>query len=154
MRVYLAASLFSQRERTWNRAFAAEAARAFPESVWTLPQDFRTGDKYNDPRYYGALFRRCLSEIDASDVVVAVLDGPDADSGAAFEMGYAYARGKPVIGVRTDYRPGPDRGVNLMPAGGCRYLVREFAFNEDVGQLARSVARRLRMLAKRGSSVS
>ena len=148
MRVYLTAPLFSQRERTWNRALAGAAEKAFPECAWTLPQDFRIGDSYNDPRQCPALFRKCLAGIDAADAVVAVLDGPEVDSGAAFEMGYAHARGKPVVGIRTDYRPGPDRGVNLMTAECCGHLIREFAFNEDVGQLARSVVRRLRLLRR------
>lgn len=33
----------------------------------------------------------------------AVLDGVDVDSGTAWEIGYAYARGKPIIGLRTDF---------------------------------------------------
>ena len=152
MKAYLAAPLFSQRERTWNRSLAAAVMAVYPECAWTLPQDFRFGDDFNDPRHYGALRRRCLAEIGACDALVAVLDGPDADSGAAFEMGYACALGKPVVGVRTDYRPGADRGANLMLAGACRYLVREYAFREDVGQLAASLARRLRLLARNPGS--
>ena len=43
--------------------------------------------------------------IDRCDVVFAVLDGTDVDSGVAAEIGYAVARGKRIIGVRTDFRP-------------------------------------------------
>lgn len=32
------------------------------------------------------------------------MDGPDPDSGTCFECGYAYAKGKPVICYRTDFR--------------------------------------------------
>ena len=42
--------------------------------------------------------------IERCDVVFAVLDGTDVDSGVAAEIGYAVAKGKMVIGVRTDYR--------------------------------------------------
>src|SRR5688500_17150549 len=40
----------------------------------------------------------------AADLVVAVLDGTDVDSGTASEIGFAYAQGKPVVGLRTDFR--------------------------------------------------
>lgn len=38
------------------------------------------------------------------DTVLAVLDGVDVDSGTASEMGFAYALGKRVHGLRTDTR--------------------------------------------------
>lgn len=33
-----------------------------------------------------------------------MLDGIDVKSGLAFEIGYAAALGKPIIGLKTDYR--------------------------------------------------
>ena len=48
-------------------------------------------------------------------VIVAIIDGADADSGTAWEMGYAFARGVPVIALRTDFRKiGHHEQVNLM----------------------------------------
>jgi len=52
-------------------------------------------------RTIGARNRRLLAEATA---VLAVLDGPDVDSGTAAEIGWAAARGTPVIGLRTDFR--------------------------------------------------
>jgi nucleoside 2-deoxyribosyltransferase len=52
-----------------------------------------------------------------SDIVVAVLDGVDVDSGTASEIGYAYGLGKRVYGLRTDVRQsGENEGalVNLQ----------------------------------------
>jgi nucleoside 2-deoxyribosyltransferase len=47
-----------------------------------------------------------------SDLVVAVLDGTDVDSGTAAEIGFAAALGRPVFGLRTDFRPaGDNEGV-------------------------------------------
>ena len=43
--------------------------------------------------------------------VVAVLNGPDVDSGTAWEIGYAYACKKPLLGIREDIRIGD---LNLM----------------------------------------
>ena len=36
------------------------------------------------------------------DLVVAVLDGLHVGAGTAWEMGYAYANGIPIIGIKTD----------------------------------------------------
>jgi nucleoside 2-deoxyribosyltransferase len=47
--------------------------------------------------------------------VVGIIDGADADSGTAWEMGYAAAQGKPVYALRTDFRKvGLHEHVNLM----------------------------------------
>jgi nucleoside 2-deoxyribosyltransferase len=62
------------------------------------------------------------------DMLVAVLDGVDVDSGTAGEMGFAYGLAKPVYGLRTDFRVTGDNeaaGINLQlryfieQSGGC-----------------------------------
>lgn len=42
--------------------------------------------------------------ISSCDLVMAILDGPDIDSGVSAEIGYAYASNKKVLGLRTDLR--------------------------------------------------
>ena len=62
--------------------------------------------------------------IDASDGVFAVLDGVDVDSGTAAEIGYAFAKGKPIIGYRGDFRLSADNEgstVNLQ----VEYFIRQ-----------------------------
>jgi nucleoside 2-deoxyribosyltransferase len=83
--------------------------------------------------------------IEEADVVVAVLDGPDGDSGTAWECGYAYARSKPLLGVRTDLRAGSeDDGMNLMLRRSVSAVVR--TSSEDLGALARELVAALRSL--------
>ena len=151
LRAYLAAPLFTQSERQWNRRLAAAVEAALPGVRVVLPQDFRVEGRYNDKRTYENIFRKCLEEIAAADALVAVLDGADADSGTAFEVGYAYARGVPVVGLRTDYRAGQDRGTNLMIGRACARFVFNMSFREALNDLAADVARKLRQeLAGRG----
>lgn len=55
--------------------------------------------------------------IRGADGMLAVLDGPDVDSGTASEIGFASALGKPIVGLRTDLRPAGDNDgviVNLQ----------------------------------------
>ena len=112
-RVYLAAPLFSAAERTYN-AGLADLLRKNLFDVY-LPQDAGDdSDTRSDPAQHD-LFRKNLQAIDNSDVIVAVIEGADADSGTAWEMGYAFAEGKPVIALRTDFRRvGHHEHVNLM----------------------------------------
>jgi len=50
----------------------------------------------------------CRNAIDCSDAVIAIMDGPDPDSGTCFECGYAYGTNKPIFTVRTDSRNSGD----------------------------------------------
>jgi nucleoside 2-deoxyribosyltransferase len=86
--------------------------------------------------------RRNAELIDRSRGVLAVLDGVDVDSGTAAEIGYAMARGRPVVGLRTDLRPGGDNTatpVNLQVA----WFIRATggAVCTDIGQAVRLVCR-------------
>jgi nucleoside 2-deoxyribosyltransferase len=144
--VYLAAPLFTLPERRANRALAKALERELPGTEVVLPQDFKPHGKYNSPQAFGAIFRECLAAIDSSRLVVAWLDGSDADSGTSFEAGYAFAKGLPVVGVRTDFRDNQERGLNIMLARACAALVHRPAFDEDAEGLARDLARAVRRL--------
>ncbi len=52
--------------------------------------------------------------IDQADVIVAVLDGVDVDSGTAAEIGYGFARGKKILGYRGDFRLAADNEGSLV----------------------------------------
>lgn len=54
------------------------------------------------------LARNNAEDIRRSDAVVACLDGPDVDSGVAAEVGYAFALGKTIHGLRADFRVSGD----------------------------------------------
>ncbi|MGP8320991.1 MAG: nucleoside 2-deoxyribosyltransferase [Methanosarcinaceae archaeon] len=50
------------------------------------------------------IFKRDISEIQKSDIVVFIMDGRVPDDGACVEIGYAYAMGKECICLKTDPR--------------------------------------------------
>lgn len=78
-------------------------------------------------RAYRTIYELDLKGLEGSDVVVAVLDGPDVDSGTAYEIGYACAKGKPVVGLKTDLRVfAKGEELNNMIAQGLRVLTRNF----------------------------
>ena len=148
MRIYLAAPLFSQMERQYNRRLAEKLKALLPKCEIVLPQDFRVGSaSFNDRRHLASVFRRCIEELSGADVVLALLDGADADSGVAFEAGYARGLGKPVLGVRTDYRQSQVKGLNLMLAAGASEILCQFSFNEQLDDLADLIVAHLERLA-------
>jgi len=64
----------------------------------------RDGGIKSETTDFKAIFMADLRALEAADLVVAVLNGPDIDSGTAWEMGVAYARGCPIIGLHEDIR--------------------------------------------------
>lgn len=60
------------------------------------------------------LGRKNRDAIDASDGLFAILDGVDVDSGTASEIGYAFARGKYICGLRTDFRLAGDNPGSIV----------------------------------------
>lgn len=118
--IYFAAPLFTQAEWLWNLELA-EKLRAFNFDI-ILPQlraePMLLKKESFDPLI---LFAANVQEIDQADIVLAILDQADPDSGTCWECGYAYKAGKPIIGLRTDIRNGADdpSGVNLMLFHSC-----------------------------------
>jgi nucleoside 2-deoxyribosyltransferase len=112
-RIYLAGPLFSEAERSWNLKIA-EYLRSYAYDVY-LPQEIGDSSASRGVDAHQEIFTQNHAALDESDIIVAVIDGADADSGTAWEIGYAYARGIPVYAIRTDFRMvGATEQVNLM----------------------------------------
>ncbi|MDK2915974.1 MAG: hypothetical protein PWR25_531 [Euryarchaeota archaeon] len=112
-RVYLAGPLFSEAERAYNLALR-DLLEAHLFDVY-LPQEVGDTSHTRCREEHRAIFAQHTAVLREIDAVVAVIDGADADSGTAWEMGYAYALGKKVVALRTDFRVvGHHELVNLM----------------------------------------
>jgi nucleoside 2-deoxyribosyltransferase len=96
VRLYFAGPLFTTAERTWNAEVSA-ALRAAGHEVF-LPQE------QEPDRDAAGIFATDVAGIDWADGLVAIMDGPDPDSGTCWEVGYAYGVRKPIVLVRTDMR--------------------------------------------------
>ena len=107
MKLYFAGPLFTTPERTWNAEVTA-ALRAAGHAVF-LPQE-------NEPGKDAAgIFAADVGGIDWADGLVAIMDGPDPDSGTCWEVGYAYGVKKPIVLVRTDLRSMAGNGGEYNP---------------------------------------
>lgn len=113
--IYLAGPLFSQAERDFN-VLLRDRLVEMGFNVFLPQEDGNDTESGRMEERQRTIFQNDVLGIDKSDIVLAVLDGgSDVDSGTAWEMGYAYARGIPVIGLKTDFRTFGEEGiVNLM----------------------------------------
>jgi len=112
-RVYLAGPLFSEGERAYNLTLH-DLLEEHLFDVY-LPQDVGDTSNTRGCDEHAAIFAQHIQALQDADIVVAVIDGADADSGTSWEMGYAYALGKRVVALRTDFRiAGHHERVNLM----------------------------------------
>ena len=112
-RVYLAAPLFSEAERNYNLSVAG----LLRENLFDvfLPQETGDDSASRNKEEQVRIFSDNLRTLKNADIVVAVIDGADADSGTSWEMGYASALGKQIIALRTDFRrSGRYEKVNIM----------------------------------------
>ena len=95
MKLYFAGPLFTAAELAWNTEVAA-ALRGHKHEIF-LPQE-------NEPGKDAAgIFAADVGGLDWADAVVAIMDGPDPDSGTSWEVGYAFGK-MPIVLVRTDIR--------------------------------------------------
>lgn len=102
--IYFAAPLFSQSEQRYNTYLVEKIRKAHPELSVYLPQE--QGD-INDKNQYADSKKIALYDTNAllaSNLVIALLDGPVIDVGVASEIGVAYQAKIPVLALFTDSR--------------------------------------------------
>jgi nucleoside 2-deoxyribosyltransferase len=144
--IYLAAPLFTQAERVWNRKLSEIILKKSSTIEIFLPQEETKKAITENGVDFKKIQEICLRGIDTCDHVLAILDGSDSDSGTCFECGYGYALGKKIVGVRTDIRTGEDQGLNAMLNQSCSSVIRYSADNDsetDIEVLAEEIIKEL-----------
>jgi len=109
-RVYVAGPLFDEGERWWIEKVEA-LVREEGFDAFLPHRDNPPKNEHN----IREIFENDRRAVDECDVLVASLNGVATDDGTAWELGYAYARGKYLIGLHTDWRVRFEHEtVNLM----------------------------------------
>lgn len=114
IKLYFASPLFTVMEQWFNRDVVKELRNQIgflPKSEQVdisiyLPQE---NEAINDKSAYAnsiMIAQADTQELLESDIVLAILDGVTVDAGVASEIGVAYAKGIPVIGLYSDSRQG------------------------------------------------
>lgn len=87
MKAYLANALFSKADQMFNAHLAGEVRKALPEISLYVPQEneaINAKDGYADSL---TIYSGDNAYLDQSDLMIAVLDGAEIDSGVAAEVG-------------------------------------------------------------------
>jgi len=100
--VYIAGPLFNEGERWFDEQIEQIAAAAGYTTF--LPHRDGTEGKIKSEKNIPAIFAEDVAAIDRCDIVIANLNGITTDDGTAWELGYAFAKGKHLVGVYTDWR--------------------------------------------------
>ncbi|MEM5797713.1 MAG: nucleoside 2-deoxyribosyltransferase [Candidatus Aenigmatarchaeota archaeon] len=115
--IFVAGPLFSEGEIWFDKQIVALIEKLGFRALWSWRDEkelIKKGELSGKDWTY-KIYALNKEFLDKSDIVVAVLDGSDVDSGTAWEIGYSIAKGKKVIGIKTDGRlHGKDQIVNLM----------------------------------------
>ena len=120
MKIYFAAPLFSEAEREFNVKVTKELRKEGFDVF--LPQEHSESIEIPDTdekrrKLLTGFFTNDIEAIDGCDILLIVLDGRVPDEGACFELGYAYARGKICVGLKTDSRVSEMGTDNAMIVG-------------------------------------
>jgi nucleoside 2-deoxyribosyltransferase len=156
MKIYMASPLgFSEAGRSFYRGTLLRNVKRLgykPIDPWTLTAKAKIDRVKKMP--YGVKRRDAWHKlnveiggnnragIDRADMVLAVLDGTDVDSGTAAEIGYAFAKGKPILGYRGDFRLSADNEGSIVN------LQVEYFIRQSGGDIIRSIKELGSALAK------
>jgi nucleoside 2-deoxyribosyltransferase len=119
-KIYIAAPLFTPYERSLNLRLSQILGSYFETFLPQRDGMLLPGQDLSPSKFVvvsKSVFRTDCGAIDQCRFLLAVLDGRTVDEGVAFELGYAFARGKVCIGFRTDTRVLLPGGLNPMVQG-------------------------------------
>ena len=121
--IYVAGPLFTEGGR-WLLERLDQVCRDQGFQTYLPHRDAGVFDRDSDSSFF---FQQDLQRLQEADVVVAVLNGSDVDSGTAWEVGYFYALGKrAIIGYLHDSRyPHPHAQLNPMIINSLQWLVHD-----------------------------
>ncbi|MFJ8237048.1 nucleoside 2-deoxyribosyltransferase [Ureibacillus sp. NPDC094379] len=104
MKAYLANGLFSIGDRLVNELLAKKIRAAIPGIDLYVPQE---NAEINDKQSFAdslAIANADMEKLEESDVLIAVLDGIEVDSGVAAEIGAFSTLNRPIVALFSDVR--------------------------------------------------
>ena len=160
MRVYLAGPLgFSEAGKSFHKEKIVSVLTALNYDIldpWELTPASATAPilqmPYGEPKRAAwealnpLIGKTNADAIKACDLVFAVLDGTDVDSGTASEIGYAFAFDKQILGYRGDFRLSADN------EGSTVNLQVEYFIRQSGGKIIRTIEELPAALAGLGGS--
>lgn len=120
VRIYLAHPISNTYEAEASIA-TANHLRALGFEVYAAAENSAINDKTNDPTPMD-IYNADIEQLEACDIVVVNITGGDQD-GTIFEMGYACALGKKILGYTTNSRLRNPQIYKGIPSAKANHLV-------------------------------
>lgn len=113
--IYIAGPFFTDEERTFLKIVIESVKETFPNEKLFIPMEhfIPNGENLSNNEWAEAVFKMDVEALNKCNRVVAAYLGLRSDTGTAWEIGYAYAKGIPVDLVFSPEALGGE--VSIMP---------------------------------------
>lgn len=97
MKIYMASAMFTEQEQNRINKIA-RLLRAMGHQVY-VPHEYKVpnADKMENEEWAKNVFQHDIEALDEAEAVYYFCEGMNGDIGAAWECGYAYAKGKRIF---------------------------------------------------------
>ena len=120
MKIYVAGPFFNAKERSILNTVISAIKIEFKDSELFIPMEhfIPDGENISNDEWAKAVYQMDISALETSDIVIACYLGHYSDTGTAFEIGYAIAKG-----IKTFlYIPDGIIDVSIMPIQACSII--------------------------------
>ena len=120
--IYIAGPFFTDEERAFLKIVIESVKETFPNEELFIPMEhfIPNGKNLSNNEWAEAVFKMDVEALNKCDRVVAAYLGLYSDTGTAWEIGYAYAKGIPVNLILS---PEALEGeVSIMPIQSSNYF--------------------------------
>ena len=113
--IYIAGPFFTDKERAFLKTVIESVKKFFPNEELFIPMEhfIPNGENLSNNEWAEAVFKMDVEALNKCDRVVAAYLGLRSDTGTAWEIGYAYAKGIPVDLILSLEALGGE--VSIMP---------------------------------------
>ena len=113
--IYIASPFFTDEERAFLKIVIESVKEIFPNEELFIPMEhfIPNGENLSNNEWAEAVFKMDVEALNKCDRVVAAYLGLRSDTGTAWEIGYAYAKGIPVDLILSLEALGGE--VSIMP---------------------------------------
>jgi nucleoside 2-deoxyribosyltransferase len=127
--IYIAGPLFTIQDRDYLLKIR-DVVRLYGADTF-LPQEDNDdnaegrGDGTSRQRLHN-IFKNDYEAIEKAHAMIALLDGVPLDCGTTWEIGFAFAKSKPILGLRSDFRiigNFANQKVDLMSEAACTKIL-------------------------------
>ena len=122
--IYIAGPFFTDKERAFLKIVIESAKEIFPNEEFFIPMEhfIPNGENLSNNEWAEAVFKMDVEALNKCNRVIAAYSGLYSDTGTAWEIGYAYAKGIPVNLIIP-----PEvfkEEMSIMPIQSCNYSLK------------------------------